>query len=436
MNKNTRSTSKGNESSTNVPSGQEDPVRTDLSEIRDLLVRLDNRMDGFEKRLESLEGKSGESHPSETSRPVKQEEPDAAQSQDPQAWPIIPINVPKPGQQGVIVGQMEMFDGKLSTLDNLTVVIRHIKDFRVFKQARPACQQTLISTFSAQVRIFLGLHLNTGIILDSETINAMKSYYATLTPSLFDLLSVIHRVHLKAPRVNEYAFIPLCLSVFKYCQLYLAEVDEIASIMHDLVGGNLYTNKKTIGYDRKYTTIWEIVYGKLREFNEAWYECIVQDIDPVKYLDWPSLSFAMQNILKRNIRIMKENLLLFRGSIQAYEANKSTVKAANKPTLAKVNLNTAEEYISCDTNKPVEVNRNLSTEHRDLDTDERTVDSDADHDEDASSEDGIWAVAESEKRSRPCFKFMQGDCNLGDSCEYSHDKNVCDEYIRKLSKYK
>ena len=34
-------------------------------------------------------------------------------------------------------------------------------------------------------------------------------------------------------------------------------------------------------------------------------------------------------------------------------------------------------------------------------------------------------------KSKPCYDYLRGACDLGTGCAYSHDKPICAEYIRQ-----
>lgn len=395
----------------NNPDAEPQPT---LADLRDLLIKLDKRVSKIEgnNELASTDKKSSDDTP----------------------LPCIPNQSVGENQTALIVGQVELFESKLNTLDSLQKVIKHVKDFRAFKNVRPGSQQLLASTVAYPVKVLLRIHEEPGYITDTQLIQRLHVYYQSFRIPFYEYLNVLEKVHINKVSEREGEITPWGMKTFRETLIYLTTIDTFCRLLKELTGVEVAAfkrQKESETVARPYSTVWQIVRDKLYSYSNSWYSAIVADVNVTNYPEWFSLSSALQESLKIKMRIMQENALLFQGAVEAHKTNASLSSRRADKSVAAVVPRDSGWHKNSEESSLKDIAEGNDSEKEEEEVDE--VD-------EGEGEDIFRVVAavntDLEKRKKPCYLFMKGECKKGHACEYSHDKDVCDTFIKRITKYK
>ena len=370
----------------------------------------------------------------------------------------LPIQLPMPqhtrlseprGEVGIIVGNEERFTQELSSLHDLYECTEHNRLWDDFKTSNPGSRQTFFSTMGPQVRATLKLYTNSSFasITDDHLREIIKNQWLMMAVQPEDVLAALTKVKLDTifnPRDTsfDYSFHNTQASIIKY----LRDVDYCYNHMKDLTRAECDSNRSNRDLEEetgKPSTIWGIVKKKIANHGQGWLKLLLNGIIPKDYAKWPELSAALQIEIQKHVREYRRNISTHKainGMIASHkhgqrEQSRQAITQALKQS--EIDSRIKEKH-KLDRTKFLMQKANNPVNVAAMEAIEPDMDAASDKDEDgveSSSEDEAITVpimqesalvaaitSDKDKKEHMCYRYMQGTCEKGDDCSYSHSR--------------
>ena len=321
-----------------------------IQEMYNMMTRISTKLDVVETRLVTLEIKAEHSFSPELSASPKgtknHDSTEKAQSQSPEpnknnATPVLhdfsfftapgsperfasPTSVKLthasiPGQVTIVRGTTTDYTKKLKSITDLYRLINHLLDFDNWRRTHDSTQK-LVSTLDAACLIELRLGTRESLVHldDEQMLGYIKAYWHLVPPQKENYLRILEKIQIIEPDTDaEYISEPQAVQQsYMRLQSYLERLDKNIAIIKDLTGVSYLENKPNkLSVSRLYTysTIWDLVYEKLRITMPGWCDVMVADINVRDYVFWTELSTKLSMNASAAVQLFHKNHVVLKG---------------------------------------------------------------------------------------------------------------------------
>jgi hypothetical protein len=347
-----------------------------------------------------------------------------------------------PGQVTIIRGTTTDYNKKLKSITDLFTLINHLLDFDNWRRTHDSTQK-LVSTLDAACLIELRLGTRESLVHldDEQMIGYIKAYWHLVPPQKENYLRILDKIPILEPDSNA-EYIPGSQAVqqsYMRLQSYFERVNKSIAIIKDLTGVSYLENKPNkLSVSRLYpfSTIWDLIYDKLKIAAPGWCDCIVADINLRDYIFWPELAAKLQMNASAAVQLFHANHVVLKGLFQILKTARgtrgSTDKRDVKNTTDKNNEKSDRQHRLWQRGSTSHLPPQLPPRTNLAAMDEADVQSEDEHDQ--SDEDqyaDLSALANTEPVVGVCHHWLMGNCT-NTACKYPHTIGAAAAHLAKV----
>jgi predicted aspartyl protease len=224
-----------------------------------------------------------------------------------------------PGQVTIVRGTTTDYTKKLKSITDLYKLINHLLDFDNWRRTHDSTQK-LVSTLDAACLIELRLGTRESLVHldDEQMLGYIKAYWHLVPPQKENYLRILEKIQIIEPDTDAgYISEPQAVQQsYMRLQSYLERLDKNIAIIKDLTGVSYLENKPNkLSVSRLYTysTIWDLVYEKLRITMPGWCDVMVADINVRDYVFWTELSTKLSMNASAAVQLFHKNHVVLKG---------------------------------------------------------------------------------------------------------------------------
>ncbi len=365
-----------------------------------------------------------------------------------------------PGQITIVRGTTTDYTRKLKSITDLSRLINHLLDFDNWRRTHDSTQK-LVSTLDAACLIELRLGTRESLVHldDEQMLGYIKAYWHLVPPQKENYLRILEKIQIIEPdRDAEHISEPQAVQQsYMRLQSYFEQVNKFIAIIKDLTGVSYLENKPNkLSVSRLYTysTIWDLVYEKLRITLPGWCDVMVADINLRDYTFWTELSAKLTMNASAAVQLFHKNHVVLKGLFTIMRQSKN--RTGDRRTTTDISNAAAKQDNKNDANKgkvesapdrpqPRLWSRYTPGRHnsanlagmQEIEEDSREsqylTNEEENEEEDQTSADyaDLAALGQGDPINGVCHHWLMGNCTTT-NCKYPHTIGAATAHLAKI----